>query len=118
MQRSLLTILIVAAISGWISAGERAVGRSAGSDWVRTSDGWEPRFAIESQDEWVPPAVHPGVVAALQLGVSLLFLLAYPSRVRELAANRAAAYFQERRRGFDRRQAGDRRHSLPAAVAG
>jgi hypothetical protein len=118
MRRSLLTILIVAAISGWISAGERAAGRPAGSDWVRTNDGWESRIVLQPREESTTPTIHPGVLAALQLGVSLLFLLAFPSRVRELAVSRATAYFTERRQGGDRRQRADRRQSLDNAVAG
>jgi hypothetical protein len=111
MRRSLLTILIVAAISGWISAGERAVGRPAGGDWVRTADGWESRLVLEPREELAPPPIHPGVIAALQVGASLLFLFAFPSRVRELAVSRAAAYFTERRQGRERRQGADRRQA-------
>ena len=111
MRRSLLTILIVAAIAGWISEGERAVGRPSGGDWVRTSDGWESRLAIEPREESSAPTIHPGVIAAMQLGVSVLFLLAFPSRVRELAVSRTAAYFAERRHGGDRRQGADRRRA-------
>jgi hypothetical protein len=118
MRRSLLTILIVAAIAGWISAGERAAGRPAGSDWVRTNDGWESRIVLQPREESTTPTIHPGILAALQLGVSLLFLLAFPSRVRELAVSRATAYFTERRQGGDRRQRADRRQSLENAVAG
>lgn len=115
MKRSLLTILIVAAISGWISAGERAAGRTPVNDWVRTSDGWESRFVVENEPEAAPPTIHPGVIAGLQLGVSLFFLLAFPSQFRELAVSRATAFFTERRRGSDRRQGADRR---VAAAAG
>lgn len=112
MLRSLLTILIVAAIAGWISAGERAVGLvPAGSDWVRTSDGWESRLVLEPREESSAPTIHPGLIAAMQLGVSVLFLLAFPSRVRELAVSRTAAYFNERRHGSDRRQGADRRRA-------
>ena len=118
MRRSLLTILIVAAIAGWISAGERAAGRPAGSDWVRTNDGWESRIVLQPREEPTTPTIHPGFLAALQLGVSLLFLLAFPSRVRELAVSRATEYFTERRQGGDRRQRADRRQSLESAVAG
>lgn len=118
MRRSLLTILIVAAIAGWISASERAVGRPSGSDWVRTNDGWESRLVLEPREESPAPTIHPGVLAALQLGVSVLFLLAFPSRVRELAVSRATAYFTERRHGGDRRQGADRRRGLETAVAG
>jgi hypothetical protein len=117
MRRSLLTILIVAAIAGWISASERAVGRPSG-DWVRTNDGWESRLVLQPREESPAPTIHPGVIAALQLGVSALFLLAFPSRVRELAVSRATAYFTERRRGSDRRQRADRRQSLENAIAG
>lgn len=109
MFRRLLVILIVAAVSGWISAGERAVGKPASSDWVRTSDGWESRIVVEARDESAPLAVHPGVVAALQLGVSVLFLLAFPAHVRGLAVSRATAYFVERRAGRERRTGVDRR---------
>lgn len=119
MRRSLLTILIVAAIAGWISAGERAAGLvPAGSDWVRTNDGWESRLVLQPREESPAPTIHPGVIAALQLGASVLFLLAFPSRVRELAVSRATAYFTERRQGSDRRQRADRRQSLENAVAG
>ncbi|BBO36447.1 hypothetical protein [Lacipirellula parvula] len=115
MKRSLLTILLVAAISGWISAGERAAGRSPGGDWVRTRDGWESRFVVEPHETTALPTIHPGVIAGLQLGASLFFLLAFPSQFRELAISRATAYFTERRRGGDRRQGADRR--LSAAVS-
>ncbi|MBA4104199.1 MAG: hypothetical protein C0485_00445 [Pirellula sp.] len=119
MRRSLLTILIVAAIAGWISAGERAAGLApAGSDWVRTNDGWESRLVLQPREESTLPVIHPGVLAAVQLGVSLLFLLAFPSRVRELAVSRATAYFTERRRGGDRRQHVDRRQAFETATAG
>lgn len=109
MKRSLLTILIVAAISGWISAGERAAGRTPANGWVRTSDGWESRFVVTPHEETTLPTIHPGVIAGLQLGVSLFFLLAFPSQFRELAVSRATAYFTERRHGGDRRHGADRR---------
>lgn len=111
MLRSLATIMIVAAISGWISAGERAVGRSTAGDWIRTSDGWESRVVVQPHQPFVLPPLHPGVVAGLQLGVSLFFLLAFPSRVRELAVTRAASYLNERRQGADRRRGGERRRA-------
>ena len=86
MRHSLLTLLIVAAISGWISRGERAAGLSGQAiDWVRTTDGWESRTAVEPYELSAPPAVHPAVVAALQLGASLFFLVAFPARVRVLS---------------------------------
>lgn len=82
MKRSLLTFLIVVAISGWISRGERAAGLAAeASDWVRTADGWESRQAIEPYEPSSPPAVHPAVIAGLQLGASLFFLVAFPARL-------------------------------------
>lgn len=111
MHRSLLTILIVAAISGWISAGERAIGQPSAGEWVRTADGWEPREAVEPQEEFDAPPIHPGVLAAMQVGVSVMFLLAFPSRARELAVSRAKAYITERRNGLERRQGADRRQA-------
>lgn len=113
MLRSLLIILTVAAIAGWISTGERAIGNSAAGvgNWIRTADGWEPRYVVESQDEDPSFAIHPAVVAILQVGVSLFFLLACPSRVRTLVAE-GTAFFKERRQGRDRRVGGDRRQSL------
>lgn len=86
MKRSLLTILTVAAISGWISRGERAASVAAeASDWVRTADGWEVRAVVEPYEPSVPPPVHPAVIAGLQLGASLFFLVAFPPRVRVLS---------------------------------
>jgi hypothetical protein len=85
LKRSLLTILTVAAISGWISRGERAASVAEASDWVRTADGWEVRAVIEPHEPSVPPPVHPAVIAGLQLGASLFFLIAFPARVRVLS---------------------------------
>lgn len=82
MRRSLLSIAIVAAISGWISRGEHAVGRSAGDDWVRTAQGWQSRRVLQAPAPPAAPPVHPAVVASLQAGASLFFLIAFPSRVR------------------------------------
>ena len=79
LRRSLLTILIVAALSAWISHGERAAGVSPGNEWVRTADGWESRRALELPEPSTPPPVHPAVIAAFQLGASLFFLLAFPT---------------------------------------
>ena len=45
MRRSLLTILIVAAIAGWISAGERAVGRR-GVVHIRFILGFRPGVGV------------------------------------------------------------------------
>ena len=85
LKRSLLTILTVAAISGWISRGERAASIAAeASDWVRTTDGWEVRQVVEPYEPWAPPPVHPAVIAGLQLGASLFFLVAFPPKVRVL----------------------------------
>lgn len=82
MRRSLLTILTVAALSGLINRWERAPAAVAGrGDWVRTIDGWEPRRVLNRD---IPPAsrqVHPGLVAAFQLGASTLALVAFPARV-------------------------------------
>ena len=82
MKRSLLSFLIVAALSGWISSGERAAGlATAANDWVRTADGWESRQAVEPAETSSRLAVHPAVVAGIQLGASLFFLVAFPARV-------------------------------------
>jgi hypothetical protein len=85
LKRSLLTILTVAAISGWISRGERAASVAEASDWVRTADGWEVRQVVEPYEPSAPPPVHPAVIAGLQLGASLFFLVAFPTRVRVLS---------------------------------
>jgi hypothetical protein len=82
LRRSLMTLLIVAALSAWINRAERAAGLPAeAGPWVRTSQGWQSRAAVEPQEVSSPPPVHPGVIAALQLGASLLFLVAFPARV-------------------------------------
>jgi hypothetical protein len=82
LSRSILIILIVAAISSWISSGERSASDAAyAGDWVRTADGWEPRDVLESYEAPSPPAVHPVVIAAFQLLASLFVLAAFPARV-------------------------------------
>jgi len=56
-------------------------------DWVRTSDGWESSAVLRMEPfEPAEPAVHPGLIATFQLGVSLFALLAFPSQVRRKQA--------------------------------
>jgi hypothetical protein len=98
LKRSLLTILIVAAISGWISHGERAASVAEASDWVRTADGWEVRQMVEPYEPSTPPPVHPAVIAGLQLGASLFFLVAFPPRVRVLPVRVSEGAARPRRR--------------------
>ena len=99
MRRSLLTILLVAAISGWISYGERAAGLATeAKNWVRTADGWESRQVLAAYEPSTPPAVHPVVIAAFQLGASLFFLAAFPARVTVRPVVAAAGVRHERRR--------------------
>jgi hypothetical protein len=107
LRRSLMTLLIVAALSAWINRAERAAGLPAeAGPWVRTSDGWQSRAAVEPQEVSSPPPVHPGVIAALQLGASLLFLVAFPARVAVQPVLRAAVPARS-----------GRRKSAPAAAA-
>jgi hypothetical protein len=85
--RSLVTILLVSAISGWISSGERSAGQAAhATDWVRTVDGWESRRVVEAYERSAPLAVHPAVIAGFQLLASLLFLAAFPASVKHQPA--------------------------------
>jgi hypothetical protein len=81
MRRSILVIVIVAVLSAWIGRADRAAGvpRSP-QDWIRTADGWEQRASLVVERPTQPTQVHPGLVAAFQLGVSLLVLLAFPGR--------------------------------------
>jgi hypothetical protein len=82
LSRSILIILIVAAISGWISSGEHSASDAAyAGDWVRTADGWESRDVLEPYEAPSPPAIHPVVIAAFQLLASLFVLAAFPARV-------------------------------------
>lgn len=82
MRRSLFSILAVAALSGVIQQLERAPAAVAErADWVRTVDGWEPRHVLVRDIPAVSPQVHPGLVAAFQLGASMLALVAFPARV-------------------------------------
>jgi hypothetical protein len=81
LSRNVLVILVVAAISGWINGNEHAVSDVYATEWVRTIDGWESRVMVESYDPPSPPAVHPFVIAGLQLLASLFFLAAFPARV-------------------------------------
>jgi hypothetical protein len=98
LKRSLLTILTVAAISGWIARGERAASIAQASDWVRTADGWEVRLVVEPHEPSTPPPVHPAVIAGLQLGASLFFLIAFPARVRVLPTSISDGASRPRRR--------------------
>ena len=82
MRRGLLTFLFVSAISGWICNGEQAIGlASTAGDWVHTAQGWESRTVLERAPRRAPVDLHPGLIAAFQLGASLFFLIAFPARV-------------------------------------
>jgi hypothetical protein len=75
-----LVIFLVAAICVLINQAERAARAGAQrNDWVRTTDGWEPRRVLHPDITPPSPQVHPGLVAAFQLGASLLALVAFPS---------------------------------------
>jgi hypothetical protein len=97
VRRSLLTILIVAAISGWIARAERVSTAADPTAWVRTSVGWESRAAVEAAGPPAPPAIHPAVIASMELCASLFFLVAFPARVRLLATCPAASGPRRRR---------------------
>ncbi|MEQ8211822.1 MAG: hypothetical protein RH917_18640 [Lacipirellulaceae bacterium] len=131
MRRFCLTLLIVSCLAGLFSRCELEVrqvaqgqggaesfgygsatlgtARSSVGDWIRTRDGWERRHVLDpapSSNPW--PLPHPGIIAALQLGLSSLALMAFPSRARVLAGETATAKTQaarhEKRRGLVTRQ--------------
>jgi hypothetical protein len=92
LRRSLFTFLTVCGISLWISGGERAAGVAHGAkDWVRTAHGWEPRQVVQLTHEAAPPRLHPGLVAAFQLGASVFCLLAFPASAVPVGRSRARA---------------------------
>ncbi|HMO86447.1 MAG TPA: lipoprotein [Lacipirellulaceae bacterium] len=98
MRRSLLVIVAVAALSGWISHMERAAGVDGpGDDWVRTVDGWERRASLTLPSPQRLPEVHPGLVACLQLAGSLAVLAAFPGRAAPAAVQPAEAAPRRRR---------------------
>jgi hypothetical protein len=86
LLRPLVTIAAVALLSGLLSQwqlaqGQKEVvaGRSDGTTWVRTVDGWERSSVLQPQPEpATPPALHPLLVAGFFLSASLLALLAFP----------------------------------------
>jgi hypothetical protein len=87
VRRSLLVILIVAVLSAWISRMERpAEATPYETDWVRTADGWQSRTVLAARTSVQPLALHPGLVAAFQLGASLFVLLAIPANVSAVAS--------------------------------
>jgi hypothetical protein len=81
MFRTLLVILLVAGLSCWINQLEMAHGDPIDTtDWVHTTDGWEPITVLSSQAANGPP-LHPLTVAGLQLCGSLLVLTAFPAKL-------------------------------------
>jgi hypothetical protein len=92
MRRSILVIAIVAVLSAWIGRADRAAGvPRPPQDWIRTADGWEQRAALVVERPTQPTQVHPGLVAAFQLGASLLVLLAFPGRAVPVTARAPVA---------------------------
>ena len=85
MRRWILVLLSVAALSALIARAERSAGATSlptaeATDWVRTADGWEPRAVLTATPPSKPFPLHPGLVAAMQMGASLVVLLAFPGR--------------------------------------
>jgi hypothetical protein len=94
LSRNVLVILVVAAISGWINGSEHARSDVYATQWVRTVDGWESRAVVEPYDPPRPPAIHPFVIAGLQLLASLFFLAAFPARVSVVRQSAGAPAFR------------------------
>jgi len=88
VRRSILIVLAVAALSVWIARAERApriaaaaqAASSSANDWVRTVDGWERRSALMAAPPVVSMNLHPGLLAAFQVGASLLALALFPGQ--------------------------------------
>ena len=85
MLRACFTIVVVAVLSACLThlrdvQGQKPQPAEATQiAWVRTVDGWEPSSVLTLGPKPAgPPAVHPSLVACLQLGVSLFALLALP----------------------------------------
>ena len=86
LLRACLTIVAVALLSAGLAHLRDAQGDAGSSDetrkiaWVRTVDGWEPSSVLTlGPPPAGPPALHPTLVATLQLGLSLFALLALPA---------------------------------------
>jgi len=89
LLRACLTIVAVALLSACLvhlrdAQGQRPMSVEATKiAWVRTVDGWEPSSVLQLKSRPPgPPSLHPGLVASLQLGVSLFALIALPSAKR------------------------------------
>jgi hypothetical protein len=81
MRRGILTVLIVAVLSGWINHVERAVGTAPRQpEWIRTTYGWEPRRVLAATHRVREPSLHPATVAGFQLSASLTGLLLFARR--------------------------------------
>jgi hypothetical protein len=92
VRRHLLTFLTVVGISLYIAGGERASGGGRlTKDWVRTAHGWESREVIQVTAQSAPPRLHPGLVAAFQLGASVFCLLAFPASAVPVRRSRTLA---------------------------
>jgi hypothetical protein len=92
VRRHLVTFLAVVGLSAYIAGGERAagVGRLT-KDWVRTAHGWESREVVKVTHETAAPRLHPGLVAAFQLGASVFCLLAFPASAVPVRRSRVPA---------------------------
>jgi len=92
LRRHLFTFLAVCGLSLWISSAERAAGVAGMTkDWVRTAHGWEPHGVVRVTHDSPPPRLHPGLVAAFQLGASVFCLLAFPASAVPVRPSRVPA---------------------------
>ena len=94
-MRLIVTILILLVLAGWLASRVEfsppsAQGAVESGTWVRTVDGWERRSDWATSRPLYDPALHPLVIAALELLVSLAALIAVTdnAKQRHLASQR------------------------------
>lgn len=88
--------LVLLVAIGWLACEIQLPGTSpaAGArldSWRRTRDGWERATWLTSQITSRRPALHPGVVALLELLLSLTILVAFSGRSAKSAGDRDSA---------------------------
>lgn len=76
-------IIMLLMTVGWAAAelplAEPSCAGLAATDWRYTSEGWQRPTWLDASIPTRRPALHPGVIGALQLLLSLMALVAFPA---------------------------------------
>jgi len=80
----LLALVIAAWVSSELPLAEAELGPPCHDPWRKTADGWEPQQVVLGHALADRPALHPAVVAALQVLLAVYCLVGLEPKAKDL----------------------------------